>query len=536
MADFRKLVLALAVLALIAVPASAQNVMQCSAIAGAGTPIVRGEGLTELVGDTVLSCVGQGTTANIQVFLNTNVTNERAGSDLTDVILTVDGLNAGNAGNSGIGRLVGANSILWTGVTLPTAVGGTTAVIRITNVRANATQAPSAASGIPGQIVEFVSVTTVAPGTVPVSVFPSQLTVAAVAPGLTFAVNKDTKFTTFQQCTGLNTGVDTAEEAAGATNKFRLDFTEGIVNAFKTKTEEGPDATQGTRLFARFTNVPTGASIWVSPTQTNATTGTPAVPTAVWVTADAGVATGTPADVWQKVDLTGGAGTAVWEVTSDSQIGNPETLSFDVAVVFPANVSFTGGTSITAQVAGGFAPISTVGTSSETAAIPRFIDTSSPSDLFNITACVTNLLFPYVTNAAGFDTGIAIVNTSKDTGVFAKNTTPQSGTCNVYYFGTMGNGSQVPGPQTTATIAGGEMTAFLLSQGGVSGATNSAASFTGYVIARCNFQFAHGFAFISDLGGSKLAQGYLALVIPDATRKADPFTAAGSNKGEQLGM
>jgi len=35
------------------------------------------------------------------------------------------------------------------------------------------------------------------------------------------------------------------------------------------------------------------------------------------------------------------------------------------------------------------------------------------------------------------------------------------------------------------------------------------------MIAVCNFQFAHGFAFISDLGARNLAMGYLALVIPD---------------------
>ena len=41
--------------------------------------------------------------------------------------------------------------------------------------------------------------------------------------------------------------------------------------------------------------------------------------------------------------------------------------------------------------------------------------------------------------------------------------------------------------------------------------TNS--GFTGYMIARCNFQWAHGFAFISDIGARNLAMGYLPLVI-----------------------
>jgi hypothetical protein len=37
--------------------------------------------------------------------------------------------------------------------------------------------------------------------------------------------------------------------------------------------------------------------------------------------------------------------------------------------------------------------------------------------------------------------------------------------------------------------------------------------FQGYMIARCNFQYAHGYAFISDLGAQRLAQGYIALIL-----------------------
>ena len=35
--------------------------------------------------------------------------------------------------------------------------------------------------------------------------------------------------------------------------------------------------------------------------------------------------------------------------------------------------------------------------------------------------------------------------------------------------------------------------------------------FTGYMIAIAKFQYCHGFAFISDLGAQKLAEGYLAI-------------------------
>ena len=41
--------------------------------------------------------------------------------------------------------------------------------------------------------------------------------------------------------------------------------------------------------------------------------------------------------------------------------------------------------------------------------------------------------------------------------------------------------------------------------------------FTGYIIAVCNFQLAHGYALFSDTGIRNWATGYLALVIPTGT-------------------
>jgi hypothetical protein len=69
-----------------------------------------------------------------------------------------------------------------------------------------------------------------------------------------------------------------------------------------------------------------------------------------------------------------------------------------------------------------------------------------------------------------------------------------------------------------------------------------APTFQGYVFAICNFQFAHGFAFISDVGARNLAMGYLALIIPDmgsGTRMATPdcqgLGAACAATGEEEG-
>src|SRR5262245_20239263 len=86
MVDFRRMIPVLAVLALLlglSVTASAQPnaPFQCFANGGVSTP-ARSEGITELVGDLVLNCLGAVPTApgtlipavNIQVFLNTSLT------------------------------------------------------------------------------------------------------------------------------------------------------------------------------------------------------------------------------------------------------------------------------------------------------------------------------------------------------------------------------------------------------------------------------------------------------------------------------
>ena len=132
----------------------------------------------------------------------------------------------------------------------------------------------------------------------------------------------------------------------------------------------------------------------------------------------------------------------------------------------------------------------------------------------------TSLLFPFVTNQAGFDSAIVISNTSLDT----VGTTPQSGTCRLNYFGTTTGGGAAPAPPTSQTVPGGAQLTFTLSSGGNFGIA-ATPGFQGYIVATCNFQYAHGFAFISDVGARTLATSYLALVIP----------AGGRNpSGEQL--
>jgi hypothetical protein len=84
-------------------------------------------------------------------------------------------------------------------------------------------------------------------------------------------------------------------------------------------------------------------------------------------------------------------------------------------------------------------------------------------------------------------------------------------------------GSSAPAtlPVTTPNIPTGTVYVSLVS--------SAAPGFSGYMIARCNFQWAHGFAFISDIGARNLAMGYLALVINNGTIARGPASESLGN-------
>jgi hypothetical protein len=162
-------------------------------------------------------------------------------------------------------------------------------------------------------------------------------------------------------------------------------------------------------------------------------------------------------------------------------------------------------------VNGSYAPLSTINIADDDAPRPRFYDDSQAMDLFTINSCSTSLLWPYVTNIAGFETGMVISNTSLD----PFGTATQEGACTINYYGTGGNTVA-----TTPVVPAGHYAIWSLSSGGEirpgpMGTVPANPGFEGYVIATCEFQYAHGYAFLSDLGATVLAQGYLALVIDD---------------------
>ena len=411
---------------------------------------------------------------------------------------------------------------------------------------------------------------------------------------------------TLYASTGQN--LTTQNIPGGLYNSFASNSESGFIMATaKSSAYTAGLADFGTRLKAVFTNIPAGLSVYVSTgslpitglTAPSPIGGTSTTPYGVLVSgsiSDAGTygtvippiaATSTSvgaaaADVVQLVaNSSTGQMFAVWEVVN-SNPGANDTISFGVYVNYtPASASATnpyGLPAITSQfgvltspftnvnnVSLSFAPEPLGGSFTTTSGptflagpLPRFaIVNTYQGPWVSIILCQTTLLYPFVTSnpggglGQGFDTGIAIANTSKDPfTALGIPTNPSSGTlattgsCTLYGYGfsvtTTGTTSTAApvvkgcdmianaqaGVNCFPVVNPGEVQTVLASQV-LSAQPNG---FQGYVIAVCNFQYAHGYAAVTDLGLRGLFSSYLALELT-------PNTALGNGRGvgiEQL--
>jgi hypothetical protein len=616
-----------------AVSAQSTQPFSCTASA-ANPPLVRAEGVTEEVGDVVLVCTGGTPTAvgqpipesNVSVTLNTTITDRilNQSTGLSEALLIVDdafpaapvpstairsssnsaatqlvcpatggvntcaitstGTASGAPGgdydgnNVGVthynvfqGVVTGANQITFLGVPIdaPGTVG--TLTLRITNIRANASQLTVGSQFSLSPLQMFIAVN----GAQTITINNPQPIVGYVTPGLITSA----KSVTIEQCLPVSSAMDT----------FTVNFTENFASAFKTRQypsalvsattpatpaaaqnvpgfsynsesgmfdptnsggsyAQGGQADHGTRLLIRFSGFPAGVSLSIPGTvalMNGSSTQTGLlyyVPTDGYGNSAAGFPTAPAATVTVALDSTG-SGWATYEVVGDDPTA-VESASIPVTAVPSAAgaTSFIGASLGTGSVKLSFAPIPAPGTTGWTVSepstypLPRFVDTSVSKNALTIVPCTCNLLFPFVTNQAGFDTGIAIANTSLD----PYGTQPQSGPVTLNFYGQLAGGTALTASQamvTTPSVPAGCILTMTLSGGGSitncanapSGSVAPLAGFQGYIIAQANFQYCHGFAFITDMGAHSLAEGYLGLVLD---KPGNYRTQTGENLGQ----
>jgi hypothetical protein len=481
--------------------------------------------------------------------------------------------------------VVNGNSVTFFGVpVLAPVTAGSSRVYRVTNIRANATALSGGSAAGATPVIASISIS----GATSLLITNPTPTVGFVQQGLTATASAATALNQCTSVTRFGVSILTFTENFGTAFKTRVaaqsngayagqinnpvQNVPGTIYNSESNLVVPINASQvagladyGTRLKASFSNVPTGVRLWVS-TINVANAANPISPSASLGAAsnnvgqtsfvqlvssetvsdgNAGTTGFFPSVPSTDTSSTGsvpiveipvaanGTATAVWEVLNT----NPSAIdSFKVAVyaTYTANVAQNSPPAGTAQVNLSYAPTPTAAftaaagaAASSTLTIPRFVaDSSAARNIFIVNICRTVLLYPYITNTSGYDTGVAISNTTTD----PFGTGAQAGSCKLNWY----QGTTNPPQGDTGNIASGTTWAGLASllvpgfgSGGPFGA--------GYMIAVCNFQFAHGFAVIQDLGGRNFGMSYLALVIPDpgtGSRGANPLSAAANGSGE----
>jgi hypothetical protein len=493
--------------------------------------------------------------------------------------------NGGAPANMYLG-LVNANQVAFNGIPILAPVtSGASRVYRMTNIRANVN---GLGGGLLNGITQLVASVTIS-GSTALPVNNPSIIAGFIQPGLStaftsngntfvqcnsvslsgvgllkFSENFGTAFKTRVSPIGVNTNGQTGTPTAlqnipgtiynGESGFVIPQGTFGSTGGITTSVNQIGLADYGTRLKATFSNIPAGVRLFVSVTNLTALTGATIVPPAgnssssfavlvngettvdgngtVPTLAPTSQVNGTSTAVTEVVQVNGTA-TAVWEVVNTNPAAS-ETFNFGVWTTFAANQNQGTPAIGTVLVNQSYAPTPGPLTftasgnpgggaaASGTLTIPRFADTSTARNLMTIQLCQTLLLFPFVTNLSGFDTGISIANTTTD----PIGTAPQAGSCKLTWYD--GSGKFPPtginGTDLTkeATVATGTVAVNLVS--------TLAPNFTGYMMALCNFQYAHGFAFISDVGTRNFAMGYLALIVNNGG-----LVRAGAPAAESLG-
>jgi hypothetical protein len=516
MADFRKGLL-LAAMSL-AFGATMVHAQVCNSTTQS-PPFLRLEGQTELVGVINLVCTNvPAGTVNLDVTLNQGTVpiTSRSGEPILQVSTT---------GQAVVGTVValsstsGLNDVRFTGVNIP---AGATFTITISGIRGNMNSPliPLGAGGF-GTVDAVVSVSN---GNLPIVEQAGGLLVGLVEPALAPA----TLFAkpTISQCAGTSTLPFGQQFTVAIAENFPTAFKVQFPNPAGTDSESGAnpvvaaqDATSATQLEVALANVPTGVQFYLPVTINSTASGSGSSPTSGTVgTADLVTGAGSTTQIGGAVVVNSDGTTSACPNDGVTVCYVPATAGtkyyYNIVSTSPTtNETFyiqTFNNSATFS-AGSFAPTMTVTLGPQvgdsgvtTSTVPRFGPLAGQGPLsfgFGTAGCVTNLLFPFLTNQAGFDTGVSIAATGTDP--FSTNVA--GGTCTMNLFG-----ANAPTTAPSLTIpAGGENHTTI---------SAIAPNFQGYGIAVCNFTYAHAYAFITDgfMGpGRGLSEGYVALIIND---------------------
>ena len=468
----------------------------------------------------------------VAVALNTRVAN-RVGfgsvADIADAVLVVNGNDCDGPAEQGstfgtcgapnrsvqdpqYGRRSAVNSVVWSNVTLPFRVQPSStpvAEIRIRGMRGDASQLRIAPGGNAASPPITASIALRSPSGV--ALRNGVLRVGQPLPGLGVSLRAEAPASA---CLAADRGQATVH------------LREGFARAFRTQVSESTagSAAAATRFALDFEDIPEDMTVSVPPALSCYQ---PAYEEVVGETADAltiGLVRGHDAsgrggtasagsgssEPTAAVTLNGNRGQAVYEVLAHdpSQVEDchiPVRFETESGSISRAR----------AKVSAGFAPRGVSEPTTSIGALARFAQPNALTQLeVDLAACGTALLFPFVSNQGGFDTGVVITHGSLRAP--ADQSEAQGGACDLNYYGTNAEGQDVLLLQHSTNLEPGQQLVFTLSGGNPVQNILGTPQYQGYLVAECGYPDARGYAFISDgFGGiADLGMGYIAPVIP----------------------
>jgi len=494
--------------------------------------LLRLEGTAELVTDINVACTGNtlvATTGQLIANLGLNVTSKQTAAGppaVNEATLLITPAATGVAAVY-TGTISGSSVSFGTAAAPVTFPPGAYAM-RVANIRVNAST---------GAVATYVGESLLATNQGVVIYATAGATNVGYIPGLGFATPTVSGVNNYVICTGN-------PAKTPISSSFAVKISENFGGAFKSQTpamgpagsvagmcgqvggvggapctstngEQGSylgagtsgTAASGTLFLFSFANIASGETIYVPTTASISTAANPNV-TLTLITSltnttpvAASIPTGStlPA-TYVALTNANGTATAVYDVTGTDNTVLGESVT--ITGYITANAGFA-----TAAVSAVTVTVTPAGTGSvnPTLVIPNFTASSNPAlTLSSFAVCTTSLLFPFVTNQLGFDTGIVLADTSTDP-FGAVGATAGPGACNLNFYGVGAPTNPVAAPG--GSQASGTTNAFQLS--------SVAPGFQGYVIAVCNYLYGHGYAFIEYnlTQGNGVAEGYLPLVI-----------------------
>ncbi|MBZ5554120.1 MAG: hypothetical protein LAO21_15495 [Acidobacteriia bacterium] len=502
--------------------------------------VVRQHGQTEVLGDLTLTCDVAGTFPTNSTFsviyapvaglVNANSSNLFTNASAQAVNARAAHVESEPATTTIVIGTVSLNTVLTNSITVQ--VSGTAAtgdIIRIMGIRANIAGASlPPATSVNGTII-------------------------AIPPNA-FQIDNVTTFPVAFVLDEIRVDVSPADPILACEPGFcqtdSIDITEKFPSALTTVTDEndiqhtpsgvgatnGPPklATNGTQLIVTIAGVPPGVEVLFN--GSSDIVGNLSL-TAVGATTFENTSATTPAST-----------TFTFAVTNDDiNISEQIRLFFEFCPTSdipapPVLSTITGQVTLGPNKSGTF---NTTVTSANILSFVKNLQNTPPDPIGSLANCVTNLLCKFISTATGavpgggYDTGLAIANTSTD--IFGDfGATPQTGVCRMFLFGSGGTSANINSTTkpvfTTPLVTSGTSAVF-----DAKFTAGVGAGFQGYSIIQCDFQFAHAEAIIADQQFSTFSHGYDCLILPDVNvagpRSADPqnFNRQ-EGAGESLGQ